>query len=275
MRREGRERESEWVREGREREREGEGGTEKRRKKEVNFRIIYYFINIIFLPLSSHPGRTDQFVCCYHGWTFNLNGQLTKTTRMKGIENFRNKDWNLKEIPLAQWGPFIFLHFGKDVKKMSDVTKDLQPVSDWLTKFGYPSDIGAGMKYHSTRTYDLHCNWKIVNENYLDGEYHIPYLHPGLNSALDMKGYELDTHPRLSLQLAHPSPTEIGSEESLGADFTNRWMNIFSLSLSFSLSLFGVYFNMPSSFLFFLSLSSLLSLPHLFLFFSFPFSSTN
>ncbi|MDP2436840.1 MAG: aromatic ring-hydroxylating dioxygenase subunit alpha [archaeon] len=174
-------------------------------------------------PEEPETGVAQQFVCCYHGWTFNLSGQLTKATRVKGIENFRNRDWGLQEIPVAQWGPFLFLWFGQGQPSHS-LHGDLQPVSEWLTKFGYPADVGEGMVYHSSRTYELACNWKIINENYLDGEYHIPYLHPGLNSSLDMGSYSLETYDRLSFQLAAPTADEVvESEEKLGANFADRY----------------------------------------------------
>ena len=118
--------------------------------------LSLFLTHSLSLSLSLPPkGKTSQFVCCYHGWTFNLSGQLTKATRMKGVEGFKAKDWGLREIPLSVWGPFVFLYFGGNEAKtppIYSVADDLRPVNEWLAKFGYESeDIGKGMVYHSSR----------------------------------------------------------------------------------------------------------------------------
>ncbi|PKI52627.1 hypothetical protein CRG98_026967 [Punica granatum] len=38
--------------------------------------------------LASGTGNKSCFVCPYHGWTYGLNGDLLKATRIKGIKNF-------------------------------------------------------------------------------------------------------------------------------------------------------------------------------------------
>jgi len=39
------------------------------------------------------------------------------------------------------------------------------------------------LHYFTTKSYDIHCNWKVFVDNYLDGGYHVPHLHKGLNSV--------------------------------------------------------------------------------------------
>jgi hypothetical protein len=41
------------------------------------------------------------------------------------------------------------------------------------------------LHFHSRKEYTLNCNWKVYVDNYLDGGYHVPHLHKGLNSVLD------------------------------------------------------------------------------------------
>ena len=43
------------------------------------------------------------------------------------------------------------------------------------------------------REYELRCNWKVFVDNYLDGGYHVPYLHRGLSSILSFKDYTIET----------------------------------------------------------------------------------
>jgi choline monooxygenase len=63
----------------------------------------------------------------------------------------------------------------------------------------------------------------LVIDNYLDGEYHIPYVHNGLNTVLDMNSYRIDLEPGLSIQTAAPSVKEIDRSQVVeGQDFTDR-----------------------------------------------------
>jgi hypothetical protein len=52
-------------------------------------------------------------VCGYHGWTYRLDGRLTKATRIKGIRDFNARDYGLVEIPLKEWGHLLCLKFHK------------------------------------------------------------------------------------------------------------------------------------------------------------------
>jgi choline monooxygenase len=50
------------------------------------------------------------------------------------------------------------------------------------------------------RHYTFDCNWKVFVDNYLDGGYHIPYLHKGLDSVLDYSRYRIENGERFCLQ---------------------------------------------------------------------------
>jgi choline monooxygenase len=50
------------------------------------------------------------------------------------------------------------------------------------------------------RTYAFDSNWKVFVDNYLDGGYHIPFLHKGLHSVLDYAEYTIENGARYCLQ---------------------------------------------------------------------------
>jgi choline monooxygenase len=50
------------------------------------------------------------------------------------------------------------------------------------------------------RHYTVECNWKVFVDNYLDGGYHVPYLHKGLGSVLDYSQYTIELGARACLQ---------------------------------------------------------------------------
>ena len=66
-----------------------------------------------------HHGELDEkqqrrgMQCPYHGWQFNLDGKLIKTTQMKGIEDFRNKNYDLRSIEMKVVGPIVYMKFQK------------------------------------------------------------------------------------------------------------------------------------------------------------------
>ena len=65
------------------------------------------------------------------------------------------------------------------------------------------------------RRYILDCNWKVFVDNYLDGGYHVPHLHKGLDSVLDYSSYTIETGERFCLQ---SSPMmAAGAEAETGA----------------------------------------------------------
>ena len=67
------------------------------------------------------------------------------------------------------------------------------------------------LHYFDSRIYDIHCNWKVFVDNYLDGGYHVPHLHKGLNSVLDYKEYTIENEDRYCLQ---SSPMVSSSEDA-------------------------------------------------------------
>jgi choline monooxygenase len=50
------------------------------------------------------------------------------------------------------------------------------------------------------RYYQFDCNWKVFVDNYLDGGYHVPHLHKGLDSVLDYSEYTIENGEHFCLQ---------------------------------------------------------------------------
>jgi choline monooxygenase len=65
------------------------------------------------------------------------------------------------------------------------------------------------------RRYTLDCNWKVFVDNYLDGGYHVPHLHKGLNSVLDYGEYTIENGERFCVQ--HSPMVSEGAEARTGA----------------------------------------------------------
>ena len=76
------------------------------------------------------------------------------------------------------------------------------------------------LHFFERRSYELNCNWKVYVDNFLDGGYHVPYLHKGLNSVLDYANYTIENEDRFCLQ---SSPVETsGSDADTDAAATRQ-----------------------------------------------------
>jgi choline monooxygenase len=56
------------------------------------------------------------------------------------------------------------------------------------------------LHWFERRSYLIDCNWKVFVDNYLDGGYHVPHLHKGLDSVLDYSNYTIACGERHCLQ---------------------------------------------------------------------------
>jgi choline monooxygenase len=65
-----------------------------------------------------------------------------------------------------------------------------------MAEEGFSTDLRA---VHEAE-YHLECNWKVFASNYLDGGYHVPELHRGLSTALELDTYSIEVHDGYSIQ---------------------------------------------------------------------------
>jgi choline monooxygenase len=140
--------------------------------------------------VAKGSGNTDKLVCPYHGWVYNLEGRLRKIPKAGSIQEIHTKGLNLKEIPLQIVGPFIFLWLGNG--KPKEFSKDL------LEHFS--RDHYSNLNFQKRVTYEINCNWKVFVDNYLDGGYHVPHMHPGLTTQLNLESYYTEIFQNWSLQ---------------------------------------------------------------------------
>ena len=144
-------------------------------------------------------GCTNKFVCPYHGWTYGLDGRLTKATKLKGIQSFKARDFGLKPIPVVEWGPLIWINLASNAREDS---------KDFLASLQRPKEVNSemgefdncGLTYIRTVEYDMNCNWKVFVDNYLDGGYHVEHLHKDLTSSLAIESYDTEVGDGYSLQ---------------------------------------------------------------------------
>eukprot|EP01024_Parvocaulis_polyphysoides_P058519 TRINITY_DN6294_c0_g1_i2.p1 TRINITY_DN6294_c0_g1~~TRINITY_DN6294_c0_g1_i2.p1 ORF type:complete len:397 (+),score=11.91 TRINITY_DN6294_c0_g1_i2:35-1192(+) len=149
--------------------------------------------------VARNSGTLFKFECPYHGWTYNLDGQLVKATKLKGIENFKAKENGLFPIQSCQWGPLFFLNFSQDEEDV----KGRKSLNEWLGEGGkhiLESGVHDDVRHVARVEYHVNCNWKVYCDNYLDGGYHIEYAHKDLAKSIDPTSYKSTIFETASVQ---------------------------------------------------------------------------
>ncbi|TYI31569.1 hypothetical protein ES332_A05G459500v1 [Gossypium tomentosum] len=154
--------------------------------------------------LVSGSGKTSCFTCPYHGWTYGLNGELRKATRISGIDDFSINDFGLVPIKVATWGPFVLLNMDNEILQKDNIDTD-NVASEWLgssSELFSLNGVDTTLTYVCRREYFIECNWKVFCDNYLDGGYHVPFAHKGLASGLSLDSYTTSIFEKVSIQSA-------------------------------------------------------------------------
>ncbi len=137
-------------------------------------------------------GQASLLHCPYHGWNYGLDGSLKGMPEFEGVENFDRAQNGLIPIRVETWECFVFINLDSHAAPLAEFLGGLvQRIA--------PLGISK-LHYFDRRTYNINCNWKVFVDNYLDGGYHVPHLHKGLNSVLDYKQYTIENQDRYCLQ---------------------------------------------------------------------------
>ncbi|MGZ5480862.1 MAG: aromatic ring-hydroxylating oxygenase subunit alpha [Pyrinomonadaceae bacterium] len=155
-------------------------------------------------------GNAPQMRCPYHGWTYSLEGELKGTPDFSGVCDFDRAGNGLIPVEVAVWQNWILVRTngGQRPPHGSLESGGQRPplhesIEDWLGA-QLLNEIGAlglsNLHWFERRKYIIDCNWKVFVDNYLDGGYHVPHLHKGLDSVLDYSNYTIECGQRHCLQ---------------------------------------------------------------------------
>ena len=161
--------------------------------------------------MTEPEGKASQLRCPYHGWTYSLEGELKGTPDFSGVCDFDRSANGLAPVELAVWEQWVFVMLENETGKPAGLTGFLG--DDLINQI---SSLGlGGLHWLERRHYIFDCNWKVFVDNYLDGGYHVPHLHKGLDSVLDYTKYTIKNGERFCLQ-SSPIVSE-GAEHETGA----------------------------------------------------------
>jgi choline monooxygenase len=143
--------------------------------------------------MTRSEGRTENLRCPYHGWTYNLEGALVLAPEFGGVTNFDRASNGLVPVQSAVWGNWVFVKLDFGDPSLEDfIGKNLIGRLEPLNL--------ERLFWFERRQYTVNCNWKVFVDNYLDGGYHVPHIHGGLNGVLDYRNYKIETGERFCVQ---------------------------------------------------------------------------
>jgi choline monooxygenase len=174
--------------------------------------ILRAFYNVCrhhAMTVMNEPcGHVQHMRCPYHGWTYNLEGELRGMTEFEGVQNFDRAQNGLVPVRVEIWENFIFVNLDPNAVALRESLGALVGLAK-------PLDF-SGLKFVERRSYVQQCNWKVYVDNFLDGGYHVPHMHKGLNSVLDYTNYTIENVDRCCVQ-SSPVAVDKSSEASAAA----------------------------------------------------------
>ena len=67
--------------------------------------------------------------CAYHSWCYNQDGSLRAAPRTENLENFKKKDWGLRNVRLEIFASFVFITLDENARPVAEIANgaDIDP----------------------------------------------------------------------------------------------------------------------------------------------------
>ncbi|MEM9349611.1 MAG: aromatic ring-hydroxylating dioxygenase subunit alpha [Pseudomonadota bacterium] len=151
------------------------------RDKEGTLRVFQNICRHRGMILVDAPKKIRGAIRCpYHSWCYSTKGELVSTPHVGGPghnthEGIEPSTLGLIEVRSHIWRDVVFINVSGDAPDFEEVHCDLL---DRWAEFEQPHYHGGP---ESKFILKVDTNWKLAVENYCES-YHLPWVHPGLNS---------------------------------------------------------------------------------------------
>ena len=143
------------------------------------------------MRLVSEPCSRRTLQCEYHGRSFDLEGNMKHMPEFEQAIGFPSDSDNLHRFEVSTWKGMHFIAL--------EETKDL-PWREISERFQFLDIESYRHDPERDRDHKIAANWMLYVDNYLEG-FHIPFVHPELNQALDYSGYTTEVFEGGVLQI--------------------------------------------------------------------------
>ncbi len=144
------------------------------------------------MVVASDAGQTSEFRCCYHGWTYHLDGRLKAAPLLHGYPDHfdpKNPDARMRSVPrVASYRGFVFGSLAADGPSLTDYLGYMTTSFDDMVNRAPDGVIAAagGVFKHTYKG-----NWKLYLENLCDAA-HPLFTH---QSSIDAAQQQSDETP--------------------------------------------------------------------------------
>jgi phenylpropionate dioxygenase-like ring-hydroxylating dioxygenase large terminal subunit len=121
------------------------------------------------MVVASDRGSTDEFQCCYHGWTYHLDGKLKAVPLQHGYPadfDPKNPNTAMVQVPrVANYRGFIFVSLAAEGKSFDDHIGYMKTSLDDMVDRAPDGEIEVA---GGTFKHVYEGNWKLYLENLCD-----------------------------------------------------------------------------------------------------------
>jgi len=117
-----------------------------------------------------------RIICPFHGWRWNLSGQIQFVLERQEFRNgqLRDSDVALKELKVALFAGFVFINFDPNAQPFDAFIAPVRQVIE---------DLAIGEMHHRWwKALPVPSNWKVAQEAFFEA-FHVPATHPQLEKA--------------------------------------------------------------------------------------------
>lgn len=120
-------------------------------------------------------GNTEVFRCPYHGWTYDMEGNLTGVpNRIQAYQGLKLDEWGLINAPRVEsYRGLVFACLDPEIKSLED----------YLGDFRWYLDIHLGLSPEGMEVigdphrWNVNADWKSGSDNFAGDSYHTQSLH--------------------------------------------------------------------------------------------------
>jgi len=149
-------------------------------------------------------GRARNFMCPYHGWTYDTEGRLRGVPQLREAyhEELDRDAWSLVEVPRVEsFRGLLFANFDAEAVSLDDHLGDMK----WYLDLVLHRSRGGTVALPGVHRWRLGGNWKLAAEQFGGDNYHTGALHQsmikiGLGPSGDYRGdrpWEVDFEAKL------------------------------------------------------------------------------
>jgi len=119
-------------------------------------------------------GNVQQFVCSYHGWTYDVAGKLIGVPLEEPLyrDELNKAENGLEEVPrVANFKGLLFASFDAAAPSLEEWLGE--DVCWWLQTYVLVEHLGGLEMLPGWHRYQSPGNWKLHAENYIGDDYHV------------------------------------------------------------------------------------------------------